>query len=89
MSGAFASPGLIGGLVGLGFGIADWLIFTFLIVPKLEGSARQSVRKGQKRALSLPVLQVAFFLSCFVAFPIVGYGVGQLAFPDFGVAAGG
>ncbi|MDP2619493.1 MAG: hypothetical protein Q8P46_04865 [Hyphomicrobiales bacterium] len=89
MSGAFEGPGLIGGLVGLAFGVADWLIFTLLIVPKLEESARQDAWKGRKRATSLPVLRAAFLLSCFVALPIVGYVVGRLVLPNFGIAAGG
>ena len=89
MTGLFDSPGLIGGLVGLAFGVADWLIFTWLIVPKLEESVRQGAWKGRGRATSLPVLKAAFLLSCFVAFPILGYVAGQLILPGFGIGAGG
>jgi hypothetical protein len=83
------SPGLVGGLVGLAFGVADWLIFTLLVVPKLEEAERGGAWKRRGRATSLPVLKAAFLLSCFVAFPIVGYVAGRLLLPGFGIAAGG
>jgi hypothetical protein len=89
MGGAFDSPGLIGGLVGLAFGMADWLIFTLVVAPKLEAAERKGAWKGRRRATSLPVLKAAFLLSCFVAFPIVGYVAGQLILPGLGIGAGG
>jgi len=89
MSGMLQSPGLIGGIVGLAFGVADWLIFAHLIAPKLEESVGKAAWKGRRRATSLPVLRVAFLLSCFIAFPILGYIAGRLVLPGFGFGGGG
>ena len=89
MNGMLQSPGLIGAAVGLAFGVADWLLFTLLIAPKLEEAERKGGWKGRGRATSLPVMKAAFLFSCFVAFPIIGYFAGQMLLPGFGIGAGG
>jgi hypothetical protein len=89
MSDEFGSAGLIGGLVGLAFGVADWLIFTWLVAPRLEESARRSAWEGQKRVNALPALRIVFLLSCFVALPLIGYVAGRIVLPGLGFGAGG
>jgi len=73
----------------LAFGVADWLLFTLLVVPKLEETERENAWKGRRRVTSLPVLRAAFVLSCFVAMPIIGYIAGELILPGLGFGAGG
>ena len=88
MMGAFESMGLIGGLVGLAFGVADWMIFVVLVAPKLEQAERKGAWRGRGRMNSLRVLRAAFLFLCFVVMPIIGYVAGRLIGPNF-MAAGG
>ena len=88
MMGALQSSGLIGGLVGLAFGVADWLIFMFLIKPKLEQTERTGAWQGRGRWTSLAAFKGAFLLFCFVVLPTVGYVIGRLFGPIF-VGSGG
>ena len=69
-------------------GVADWLIFMFLIKPKLEQTERTGAWQGRGRWTSLAAFKGAFLLFCFVVLPTVGYVIGRLFGPIF-VGSGG